>query len=476
MARILIIDDDPAMVQVISTLCIESDHIPVSYSCAEKALAFMGGQSPQLIVTDLRMDKVDGMGILRAARELLPEVPVMVVSANKQLGAVVDAMRAGAVDYLTKPFKLDELKACIHRALSGASRTDDRSRPHARVAEAPEDRAGSFVGRSPRMRELFALMEKVADTESTILISGESGTGKELVAKALHFKSSRSGRPFVAVNCSALPEGLLESELFGHKKGAFTGATQDKEGLFEVAEGGTIFLDEINSMSALLQTKLLRVLQERILRRVGDTRSIPIRVRVLAATNEPLFEKVQEGGFREDLYYRLAVIPLELPALRERREDIPLLVEHFLEKHARAYPGHPPFRVESDAEAALKAYRWPGNVRELENAIERACALSEGGVIRLKDLPPQVLKPGLEQVQRKVKVSASVVSAEAPLPLGTPLSEFIAAQEIRFIEETLRVNHGLRERAALMLGISTATLYRKLEHTRKIQRPKPSRR
>jgi transcriptional regulator with PAS, ATPase and Fis domain len=300
------------------------------------------------------------------------------------------------------------------------------------------------------MDEVYHLIRKVADTDSTILIQGESGTGKELVARALHYNSSRQHQPFVAINCSALPENLLESELFGHKKGSFTGAVADKAGLFEEAERGTIFLDEVNSMAMPLQTKLLRVLQERQLRRVGDTKTVSINVRVLAATNESLLDKVKEGKFREDLYYRLAVIPVELPALRERIEDIPLLVQHFLKQNAGV---NPPDKIDQKALEALQCYHWPGNVRELENAIERASALCDDCLIRVQDLPPLVLKQSGEH------------SSEGGglMPIGKKLDDFIRDQERRFIEESIKHNGGNREKAAKMLGISMATLYRKLE-------------
>ena len=287
------------------------------------------------------------------------------------------------------------------------------------------------------------------------------------MARALHFNSGRRNQPFVAINCSALPENLLESELFGHKKGSFTGAVQDKVGLFEEAEGGTIFLDEINSMAALLQTKLLRVLQERVIRRVGENRNIPIHVRVLAASNEPLFNKMKTGGFREDLYYRLAVIPLEVPPLRERREDIPLLVEHFLQKHTLSGNSNRPATLDQLAMQALCSYGWPGNVRELENAVERACALCEDGVVQLRDLPPHVVTSepfSSASAGPHSEIYAATASlSPAALPIGRPLSEFIVAQERRFIEETIRANRGVRERAAQVLGISSATLYRKLD-------------
>jgi transcriptional regulator with PAS, ATPase and Fis domain len=302
------------------------------------------------------------------------------------------------------------------------------------------------------MDEVYHLIRKIADTDSTILIQGESGTGKELVARALHYNSSRQHQPFVAINCSALPENLLESELFGHKKGSFTGAVADKAGLFEEAERGTIFLDEVNSMALPLQTKLLRVLQERQLRRVGDTKTLPINVRVLGATNESLLEKVKDGKFREDLYYRLAVIPIELPPLRDRVEDIPLLVQHFLKKNAGQQ--ETPDKIEPKALEALQCYHWPGNVRELENAIERASALCDDNLIRVSDLPPLVLK------QSGAMAMGDMAGA---MPIGKKLDDFIRDQERRFIEESIKHNGGNREKAAKMLGISMATLYRKLE-------------
>jgi len=473
------------MVQVVADLCKEDGHTPIPYASGQKALDFMLGHSPQLILTDLRMGGVNGMDILRAAQLTLPGIPVILLTASRQLEAALEAMRSGAFDYILKPFNVEDLRLAVRRALAVSIEPAGSQGESASVPSPASDRFDRIVGKAPRMKELFGIIDKVANTDSTILIAGESGTGKELVARALHFNSSRQGKPFVAVNCSALPENLLESELFGHKKGAFTGAVQDKIGLFEEAEGGTIFLDEINSMAPLLQTKLLRVLQERILRRVGDNRSIPIHVRVLAATNEPLFEKTKTGAFREDLYYRLAVIPLEMPPLRERAEDIPLLVEHFLQKHSRPLHGATPFSIEPGASAALNKYFWPGNVRELENAVERACALCDEGVIRVSDLPPHVVRcvPLGSRLHSRTAVArgpvprakAAVVAPvldpeESSLSVGGSLADFIAEQERRFIEETIRLNDGARDRAAQMLGISTATLYRKMDTTGK--RPK----
>jgi DNA-binding NtrC family response regulator len=388
---------------------------------------------------------------------VLPQTPVILITAFAKVESAIEAMKLGAYDYITKPFKVDELQLTIQRALDNQSLV--RENRNLRQVVKRTSSFDNIVGLSPRMDEVYNLLRKVADTDSTILIQGESGTGKELVARALHFNSNRQHLPFVAINCSALPENLLESELFGHKKGAFTGAVSDKVGLFEEAEGGTIFLDEVNSMAQPLQTKLLRVLQERQIRRVGETKSMPINVRVLAATNEPLQDKIKVGGFREDLYYRLAVIPIEMPALRERPEDVPLLVSHFLQKNA-AQTGTEPKKIDQKALDLLATYRWPGNVRELENAIERACALCEEGMIRAADLPPQVV--------RQANAAPQELSGE--LPVGQTLDDYISEQERRYIEETIRFHAGNREKAAKTLGISMATLYRKLGVKRVVEK------
>jgi DNA-binding NtrC family response regulator len=450
MARILIIDDDPAMVSVISEICHERGHQTVAFNSGQKAIENLGNHSPQLVITDLKMDKVGGLEILKECREVLPQTPVIVITAYAKVESALEAMKLGAYDYIAKPFKVDELQLTIQRALD--HQQDRREIQQLRRAVKEKYRFENIIGTSQKMQDVYNLIAKVADTDSTILIQGESGTGKELVARALHFNSNRQHQPFVAINCSALPENLLESELFGHKKGAFTGAVQDKIGLFEEAEMGTIFLDEINSMALSLQTKLLRVLQERQIRRVGDTKSVPINVRVLAATNESLNDKIKSGAFREDLYYRLCVIPIEMPALRERLDDIPLLVSHFLQKNA-SQTGTEPKKIDPKAIESLQGYRWPGNVRELENAIERACALCDEGVIQPQDLPPQVLR----------QAGIPAPSGASALPVGRSLDEYVRDQERAFIEETIKFNGGNREKAAKMLEISMATLYRKLE-------------
>jgi len=451
MARVLIIDDEPAMVEVIATLCRDLGHHVSPFNSAERAIESLPACEPQVVIADIKMETLGGFDVLRACNDLAPKPAVIMITGYASVETAVEAMKLGAYDYVTKPFKVDELQLTIQRALDFQCAV--RENVYLKNELRERYKFENIIGTSSRMQQVYNLIAKVANTDSTILIQGESGTGKELVARALHFNSRRQHHPFVAINCSALPENLLESELFGHRKGAFTGAVQDKMGLFEEAHQGTIFLDEINSMAQPLQTKLLRVLQERQIRRVGDTKSVPINVRVLAATNEPLEEKLRNGGFREDLYYRLAVIPIDMPPLRERLEDIPLLAQHFVQKIAQQNSGEPP-RIEPDALKCLGGYHWPGNVRELENAIERACALCEDGLIQVDDLPPQVVNRG----------DVSLPDPGGPLPVGQPLDQFTRELERRFIEETIRFNENSRERAARMLGISMATLYRKLAH------------
>ncbi len=450
MARILIIDDDPAMVSVISEICHERGHQTNSYNSGQKALENLATDAPQLVITDMRMDKVGGLDVLRECREVLPQTPVIMITAYKNVETAIEAMKLGAYDYISKPFKVDELQLTIQRALDHQS--DRREIRNLRQIVKEKYRFENIIGTSQRMQDIYNLIAKIADTDSTILIQGESGTGKELVARALHFNSNRQHQPFVAINCSALPENLLESELFGHKKGSFTGATSDKIGLFEEAEQGTIFLDEVNSMALSLQTKLLRVLQERQIRHVGDTKSIAINVRVLAATNESLHEKIKTGQFREDLYYRLCVIPIEMPALRERLDDIPLLVHHFLQKNA-TQTATDAKKIDPKAIETLQQYRWPGNVRELENAIERACALCDDGMVRVSDLPPQVIRQANTPSQEGTNT----------MPVGKKLDDYTRDIERRYIDETIKFNAGSREKAAKMLGISMATLYRKID-------------
>jgi DNA-binding NtrC family response regulator len=330
MARILIVDDEPEMLDLIANLCRDRGHQPLPFASSDAALEAFAKVTPHLVIIGVNRENDAGLAILGECRTKLPQTAVVMITAYTSVQMAVDAMKLGAYDYITKPFKLDELQFCIQRALEyqAALRENNLLKREFR----DQYKFENLLGTSAKMQEIYRLIGKVADTDSTILIQGESGTGKELVARALHYNSSRQHHPFLGINCSALPENALESELFGHKKGAYTGAVTDKTGLFEEANQGTLFLDEVNSMSQQLQTKLLSVLQERQIRRMGDSRQIPVNVRTIAASHEQLNLKAKAGGFREDLYYRLAVIPIELPPLRERLEDVPLLVNYFLQK------------------------------------------------------------------------------------------------------------------------------------------------
>ncbi len=455
MAKIVIIDDEPAMVEVIVTLCREKGHQAFPFNSASKAVEQLDSIAPQVLIADIKMETMTGFDVLRHVREHHRQTAVILITAYGTVETAVEAMKMGAYDYVTKPFKIDELQLTVQRALDYQAAL--RENVYLRKELKNRYRFENIIGTSGRMHSVYNLISKVADTDSTVLIIGESGTGKELVARGLHFNSNRQHHPFVAINCSALPENLLESELFGHKKGSFTGAVADKRGLFEEANLGTIFLDEVNSMAPALQTKLLRVLQEREVRRVGDNKSSPVNVRVVGATNEPLQPKLKDGTFREDLYYRLAVIPVELPALRERLEDVPLLVNHFLQKQASATGGEPK-KIDAEAVDILCHYNYPGNVRELENAIERAWALCENELILSSDLPPHIVSHAKGDKQEQVLAS---------MPVGHSLDDFVQQQERNYIEATLQHCDGSREKAANMLGISMATLYRKIEPKKK---------
>ena len=439
---------------------------------------------PDLVITDLYLDKTKayGMEILQKARALIPSPACLMMTGFGSVESAVEAMRLGAYDFLENPFKLDELKLSIQRALNYTRTVAE----NALLLRELKQRYGfhQIIGAAPRMQEVFRMIERVADTDATVLILGESGTGKELVARALHFNSRRQHAAFVPINCSALPENLLESELFGHRKGAFTGAINDKNGLFHEADGGTIFLDEIGTMPAQLQSRLLRVLQEREIRRVGDTTAVAVNVRVLAATNENLEKLVKEGKFREDLFYRLNVVPISMPAQRERVEDIPVLVYHFLRDKVHSRTGQP-CKISRRALDALCLHDWPGNVRELENAIERASVLSESPLIVLRDLPPVIIRniPVGESDQPETALVAEFpdgspgytrVSGTPPPVSVSPkpgtampshivsLKRFIRDQETAYLNHVLTLTNQNKEEAARLLDISLATLYRKV--------------
>ncbi len=483
MAKVLLVDDELTMVQIVAEMLRSEGHEVAPFTNGPAAIEGLTSFNPDLVITDLYVEKnrAVGLDILQKAKAMNPPPQVILMTAYGTVEMAVEAMRKGAYDFVEKPFKLDELKLCVQRALSYNDAVTEnlflRKQLNTRY------RFNQIIGTSPKMQEVFRMIERVADTDSTILILGESGTGKELVARALHFNSRRQNAPFVPINCSALPENLLESELFGHRKGAFTGAINDKKGLFQEADGGTMFLDEIASMPALLQSRLLRVLQEKEVRRVGENVPFYVNVRVLAATNEPLEKRMKAGQFREDLYYRLNVIAITLPPLRDRKEDLPLLVSHFLREKVSPRTGKP-FRITRQALAALQEHPWPGNVRELENAVERACALCEGDVLQLSDFPP-TLEGYASKVTTSTEIDQSVgatpsgYSTEAAAVQATPdnskdtlldgsgkpiesLKEHMHQQELSHIRRALALAEGDKEKAAQILGVSLATLYRKL--------------
>ncbi len=385
-ARILVVDDKENILKLFARILGDSYEV-MTAADGGRAISLIGGQEFDVIVTDLRMPGADGFEVLRAAKARAPETEVIMMTAYATVQDAVSAMKQGAYDYLQKPFDPDDASLVVARAL-------ERRRLRAQTETLRRELEGVYsfhnlVGKSPAMKDVYQLLDQASKLEITVLLNGDTGTGKELAARAIHYHSGRKERRFVPVNCGALPSELVESELFGHAKGAFTGAVGTKPGLFEEAEGGTIFLDEIGELPLGVQVKLNRVLQEKEVRRVGDNRPEKVDVRVIAATHRDLKAEVAAGRFREDLFYRLNVFPVVLPALRDRREDIPLLATHFLEKHASALRKELS-KFEPDALRALTGYPWPGNVRELENAVERAVAVAKGSAIELRDLPPDV--------------------------------------------------------------------------------------
>lgn len=477
MAKVLLIDDEVTMVQIVTELLRKEGHEVFPFSNFTSAMEALEALSPELVITDLYLDKAraHGLEILQKARTLNPPATVIVITGFGTIESAVDAMKNGAYDYVEKPFQVDELKLCIQRALSYNEAVSENV--YLRKQLKKKYQFNQIIGNAPQMQNIFKMIERVAVTDSTVLILGESGTGKELVARALHFNSNRQFGPFIPINCSALPENLLESELFGHRKGSFTGAINDKKGLFQEADGGTIFLDEIGSMSQTLQSRLLRVLQEREVRRVGDNIATSVNVRVLAATHEPLEKKIKGGEFREDLYYRLNVISLHLPSLRERREDIPLLVAHFLKDKVHAASGNK-FQVTRKVMDVLCDHEWPGNVRELENALERACVLCDAGTLRVADLPPVLQNRATagseteifpcsmnESAEGNFSISNNQQAAPAFTPTASslsPLKNYLREQELAYLNRALSHTGGDKEKAAELLGVSIATLYRKL--------------
>jgi len=447
----LLVDDEPSILNVLTALLRKQGYEVTPAGSGEKAMEFIREERFDLMLTDIRMDKISGLDLLREMRQRYPGTAIIILTGMGSVETAVEAMRGGAFDYVTKPFKVDELVLTIQRALEYHNVMEENVVLKAQLES--RYRMGDMVAVSPGMRKVCDMIEKVAPTDVTVLVTGESGTGKDLVAKAIHTYSLRKDNKYIPVNCAAMPEPLLESEMFGHVKGAFTGASSDKVGLFEAAHGGTIFLDEIGSMPLSIQAKFLRVLQDKQIRRVGGTTTHKVDVRVVVATNEPLEKKIEEGKFREDLYYRISVIPITIDPLRKRREDILPMMAYFIERE-RGKENHP--RLDSAAQRALMMYDWPGNVRELENAMHHALAFSKDNLITFEVLP--------ERIQRAVERSAAAsgLKGEGEGFRGQSLKAFLRKKEQDYVLMVINNMGGDKEKAARALNVSLATLYRKI--------------
>jgi two-component system response regulator PilR (NtrC family) len=436
----LLIVDDEASLRDFLTIVFEEDGWNVSTADSlEQAHAALQKSEPDLILCDLMLPDGSGLDLLRDVKAQNPSIAVIMITAHTSTKSAVDALKAGAFDYIAKPFDIDELKIIVHNAVERKELEDENL--HLRTALEARFTFANIIGRSGKMQEIFSIVQRIAKTNSTVLISGESGTGKELIARAIHYNSGKRGK-FVSINCGALPETLLESELFGHERGAFTGAIREKRGLFTEADRGTIFLDEIGETTTAMQIKLLRVLQDRVVRRVGSNVENQVDVRVIAATNRDLAESIKAGTFREDLFYRINVIPIALPPLRYRKEDIPLLVDHFISKFCGNLVA-PPKHISADAMRAIEKYPWPGNVRELENVIERMIALETSEVLTTKSLPEAVLLGG----------NIPDLGYELP-PEGISLQDHLEAIGKIFMLKALERTGGVQTQAAELLKMS----------------------
>jgi DNA-binding NtrC family response regulator len=439
-ARILVVDDDQSSRELLARILTAAGHQVTALADGREAVAALDtGAPPDLVVSDIRMAEMDGLQVIDAYRERAPDTPVILVTAFGNIDGAVEAIRRGAADYLSKPYDVDAIQIVVARSL----RHRELAMENRALRRGLRDRyrLDNVVGRSEAMLQVYKTAARVASTDATVLIQGESGTGKELVARAIHAASPRSSGPFVAVDCGAIAEGVLESELFGHARGAFTGAQVARRGLFEEAHHGTLFLDEIGDIGPNLQARLLRALQEGTIRRVGANEPIAVDVRIVAATNRDLEASVKEGAFRADLYYRLHVVSIRIPPLRERREDIPLLAEHFAQKHGRAEGS----AISPEARELLLAHDWLGNVRELENVIARALALNPSGVVLPEDLPEAV------RAARATRPPSLPDTSDRPS---------LAVLEQRYASQVLQETGGNKTRAAEILGIDRKTLYR----------------
>ncbi|HYS44580.1 MAG TPA: sigma-54 dependent transcriptional regulator [Geobacteraceae bacterium] len=441
--KILVVDDETPSREALGLLLKSAGFEITGAATGHEAFELLTAGSFDIVITDLFLPDLNGIDILKRVKALSPAMEVILITGHASAETAVRAMKEGAFDYITKPLNLDELRMIIDKALEKRRLLSENVYLKKQLRDKFE--FANIIGSSPAMQKVFNRMKRIIKTDSTVLVMGESGTGKEIVAKAIHFNGHRKDKPFIAVHCGAIPESLLESELFGHMKGAFTGAVRDKIGKFEAADQGTIFLDEIGTMPMHLQTKLLRVLQEQEVERIGSNRPIKLDVRIISATNQNLEEEVKGGNFRDDLFYRLNVIPLNLPPLRERREDILALVKHFLQKNCKEMK-RPVMTLTKEVLEALELYHWPGNVRELENIVERTVALTEGNQITLDDLPSAI----------RMEASTRVVER------GVDLVKTVNEIEKKMIAEALALTNGVKARAAAMLNLNRTTLVEKM--------------
>ena len=448
-SRILILDDEKNYLLVLEALLSDAGYTVTLINDPEMAVSYLEEAEVDVVITDMKMPKMSGLEVLQHVKRNSPSIPVLIMTAFGSIESAVEVMKYGAFDYITKPFANDELLLSVHNAV-------ELSRAHQQyriLQESLEERYSThqIIGKSPAMRETLSIVDRVSASRSTVLITGESGTGKELVARAIHFSSPRKDEPFVAVNCMAFNAGVLESELFGHEKGSFTGAVAMRRGRFEQADRGTLFLDEIGELPSDLQVKLLRVLQERVFERVGGTEPVKVDIRIVAATNKDLAKMVEEGSFREDLFYRLNVVQIHIPPLRERREDIPLLVSHFIAQIA-SENGIPPKSFTQEAQNYLSGYEWPGNIRQLQNVIERCMVMIPRDVIDVEDLPPEIRD---EESQFK--------SAVDLLPVELNLADTLDKIEAALIRRALVRSDFVQAHAADLLGISRSLMQYKLK-------------
>lgn len=441
---ILLVDDDDSLRRVLEFQLQEADYQVLTAENGSKALELFTANEVDCVITDWRMPEMNGLELLERVNAIRADIPIIVITAFGEVETAVSAMRHGAFDFITKPFNREAILLTIEKALKFNGILTENRQLRRIIHE--EYKIANVIGNSPKMRKVFEIVERVAKTDVTVLIEGESGTGKELIAKGIHFAGSRKDKPFIAINCAAIPETLIEAELFGYKRGAFTGATAESKGKFEEANGGTLFLDEISAMPVQLQPKLLRVLQEQEITRLGENSPRKIDVRIVSATNEKLSELIKQNEFREDLYYRLAVVPIQLPALRERREDIPLLVEHFLKQVSERHKINP-LKVNREVFQVFFQHAWLGNIRELENTIERMVVLSDGEELTLADIP--------ENIKNPLSVSENLWFDLPNEPIN------LENVERQFIREALRKNNGNQTQTANYLQITrSALIYR----------------